>query len=501
MKIYNRIKYAALIFTGIQLFFNCSKQLDIKPISERTTDKFFNSEKDFEQAIIGAYSILKSYPNWMLILSEARSDNTYPRVDGQREFEIIGNFQTGISVLSNVASPWYNCYNGIMRTNLIIEKLESSNNSNVSIDENVKKRMTGEVKFLRAFFYFNLVRFYGEVPLLTKVVTASESLTIPRSPVSEIYNNIIIPDFVESIELLPNSPTQIGRAYKDAARGILATVYLTRSAPGHNIKGSGMNSNEFNKVIELVNQITSGGWVDDYKSIFSLHNENNTDIIFDIQFLQNVPGYGQSYVTLLLSEPYFKSLGLPSWSGNPGACNISTSAYDLFQPSDIRRDFCIQNGFIDEGGSPRPDKVGIKFLTFGDFPSTSNGWGLNFPVIRYTDLQMMKAEAILKGGSPGNQIDVDNIVNKVRKRAGIGPLNNVTFEQLMDERRREFMGEGLRWFDILRTPDVVERMNNWRLAEDIYNTISPIKSDFLIYPIPATEIDVKEGLYDQNPGY
>lgn len=113
----------------------------------------------------------------------------------------------------------------------------------------------------------------------------------------------------------------------------------------------------------------------------------------------------------------------------------------------------------------------------------------------------MKAEAILKGGSPGNQIDVDNIVNKVRKRAGIGPLNNVTFEQLMDERRREFMGEGLRWFDILRTPDVVERMNNWRLAEDIYNTISPIKSDFLIYPIPATEIDVKEGLYDQNPGY
>lgn len=501
MKICNKIKYATLIFIGIQLFYNCNKQLDLKPVSERSADIFFNSEKDFEQAIIGAYAVLKNYPNWLLMLSEARSDNTYPRVDGQREFEIIGNFQPGISLLSNVSNPWYNCYIGIMRTNLIMEKLASSSNNNVPIDENVKKRMTGEAKFLRAFFYFNLVRFYGEVPLLTKVVTAFESLTIPRSPVSEIYNTIILPDLIESIELLPNSPTQIGRAYKDAARGVLATVYLTRSAPDHGIKGSGINSNEFNKVIELVNQITSGGWVGDYKSIFSLHNENNDDIIFDIQFLQNIPGYGQSYTLILLSEPYFKSLGLPGWSGNPGGCNISTNAYDLFQPSDIRRDFCIQNGFIDEGGSPRPDKMGVKFVTFDDLPSTSDGWGLNFPVIRYTDLQMMKAEAILRGGSPGSQTDVDNIVNKVRERAGIEPLNNVTFEQLMDERRREFMGEGLRWFDLLRTTDIVDKMNNWRLAEDIYKTISPIKPDFLIYPIPATEIDVKEGLYDQNPGY
>ena len=482
-----------------QVFTCCEKDLNLMPISNLSPGKFFKGTEDFDQAVIGTYAVLKRYPNWVLSLSEARSDNTYANVDGQREFEQVGNFQTAISAIPSVNAPWYDCYLGIFRANTVLEQFE--NNRDVQIDSQVKDKMIGEVKFLRALFYFNLVRFYGAVPIVTKIVTAAESLTIPRSSVEDVYNTVIIPDLTDAIGLLLDKPAIAGRAYKDAARGLLATVYLTRSGPTHNINGPGLDSQEYSKVIELINQITSGGWVDDYRSIFSLQNENNKDIIFDVQFMQNIPGVGQSYLTIQLSQPYFKSLGLPNWGGNPGGCNVSNQLYNLYDASDVRRDFSIQNGFIDEGGAPRPDKVGTKFVTFGNLPSTSGGWGLNFPVIRYTDLQIMKAEAILKGGTPGSQTDVDDIVNKVRARAGIPPLINVTFEQLMEERRKEFIGEGIRWFDLIRMPDIIERMNNWRAVDDVYNTIAPMKNDFIIYPVPSTEINVKEGLYEQNPGY
>lgn len=492
------LKITIILLLFSQSFFSCENDLNLKPISNLSAENFFKSSGDFEQAVNGTYAILKNYPNWVIFLSEARSDNTYANVDGQREFEQIGNFQTAISALPSVNNPWYNCYVGIQRANTVLEKFES--NKDVLIDSNVKNRMSGEVKFLRAFFYFNLVRFYGGVPIISKTVDAAESLTISRSQVADVYT-LIISDLTEAIALLPDKPALAGRIYKDAARGLLARIYLTRSGPTHNIKGPCIDSKEYNKVIELVNQITSGGWVDDYKSIFSLKNENNKDIIFDVQFMQNTPGYGQSYLTIELSQPYFKSLGLPNWGGNPGGCNVSNQLYNLYPTSDVRRACTIQNGFIDEGGAPRPDKVGIKFVTFGDFPSTSDGWGLNFPVIRYTDLQLMKAEAILMGGTPGSQADVVAIINKVRVRAGIPSLTSVTFEQLMDERRMEFIGEGIRWFDLMRMPDMIERMNNWRAVDDSYKSIALVKNDFIIYPIPATEKDVKTGLYEQNPGY
>ena len=493
------LKIVIIIMLLSQVFVSCEKELNLKPISTLSVDQFYKSAGDFEQAVNGTYAVLKYYPNWVLLLSEARSDNTYAHVDGQREFEQIGNFLTAISTIPSVNNPWYQCYIGIQRANTVMEQFEK--NKDVQIDSQVKDRMTGEIKFLRAFFYFNLVRFYGEVPIVTKTITVAESFSISRSPVEDVYNTVIIPDLTDAINLLPDKPDVAGRAYKDAARGLLASVYLTRSGPTHDINGPGLNSNEYNKVIELINQVTSGGWVDNYKSIFSLTNENNKDIIFDVQFMPNTSGYGQSYCIVLTSEPFTKSIGLPSWSGNPGSCNASNQLYNLYDATDVRRDFSIKNGFIDEGGAPRPDKVIIKFITFDNLPSTSDGWGLNFPVIRYTDLQMMKAEAILKGGTPGTQADVDAIVNMVRTRAGISTLTNVTLDQLLDERRKEFIGEGIRWFDLIRMPDIVERMNNWRTVDDIYNTIAPMKNDFIIYPIPATEMDVKNGLYEQNPGY
>ncbi|MBS1654905.1 MAG: RagB/SusD family nutrient uptake outer membrane protein, partial [Bacteroidetes bacterium] len=121
--------------------------------------------------------------------------------------------------------------------------------------------------------------------------------------------------------------------------------------------------------------------------------------------------------------------------------------------------------------------------------------------IRYTDVLMLKAECILHG-APGTQADVDAIVNQVRARAGLAAMSNVTLAQLFDERRREFAAEGLRWFDLQRSGNLVTIMNAWRTVEDAtLNKISTITKDDIIYPVPQSQLDAAPGLYDQNPGY
>ena len=111
----------------------------------------------------------------------------------------------------------------------------------------------------------------------------------------------------------------------------------------------------------------------------------------------------------------------------------------------------------------------------------------------------MKAECILHGAS-GTQDDVDAIVNQVRKRAGLGSVSNVTLADLMEERRKEFLGEGLRWNDLIREGMAVTTMNSW-IKSDGITTIDEVVPDYVIYPVPATEIQTSSNLYKQNPGY
>jgi cell division GTPase FtsZ len=112
----------------------------------------------------------------------------------------------------------------------------------------------------------------------------------------------------------------------------------------------------------------------------------------------------------------------------------------------------------------------------------------------------MKAECILHG-APGTQADVDAIVNQVRGRAGLTPVANVTLPQLMEERRKEFAAEGSRWHDLVRSGLIVTTMTNWITKEDVGHFMQPFNKNYILYPIPQSELDVKPGLYDQNLGY
>lgn len=143
-----------------------------------------------------------------------------------------------------------------------------------------------------------------------------------------------------------------------------------------------------------------------------------------------------------------------------------------------------------------------KYVDLTKVPTTNTDWPINFIVLRYTDVLMMKAECILRGAA-GTKADVDAIMSQVRTRALGTPttVTGTTLPQLFEERRKEFLGEGLRWHDLVRSGTIVQTITNWIAVEDVKHVILPFTTNDIIYPVPQSELDAGPGLYEQNPGY
>ena len=165
----------------------------------------------------------------------------------------------------------------------------------------------------------------------------------------------------------------------------------------------------------------------------------------------------------------------------------------------VERELAIVNRMVEPERSVKRQEILKKYLNIAKRGVDRNDWPVNFIVLRYTDVLMMKAECILHGAA-GTQADVDAIVNQVRQRAGIHTISNVNLATLMEERRREFLGEGLRWNDLVREGMAVSTMNAW-IASDAITTIHQVVPQYIIYPVPQAEILAKPGLYTQNEGY
>ncbi|MVT09940.1 RagB/SusD family nutrient uptake outer membrane protein [Chitinophaga tropicalis] len=484
------------ILTGLA---SCSKQLDQLPPSNTTTDNFYNTTNDFIQAVNGAYTKLTAYPSQALWLGEMRSDNIRAVSDGNRDWQGVNDFSPNITTVTFISQAWSNNFNGIYNVNSALNALETK--GDIVTDTTLRARLTGECHFLRAFYYFQLLRLYGQVPLLDKPLTAAEVANVPRSPVADVYT-LIISDLEYAAAHLPASYTgsDIGRATSGAAKGILGLVYLTRSGPTYDINGPGLNSNEYDKALALFNEIISSNtysFLPDYASIFSYTNENNAEVIFDIQFMSS--SNGASFPSHLVPVAYWTSQGISNSYGNGyGASNFNIAdnlkkSYDATGSSavDVRKAFNIQlsysNPFVK------------KYIDYSRRGTSGTDWPINFIVLRYTDVLLMKAECILHGAA-GTQAEVDEVVNKVRARAGLTPVTGVTTDVLLEERRKEFLGEGLRWNDLVRSGKAVTIMNNW-IAADGITTINTVTPDYMIYPVPSSEIAAKAGLYEQNNGY
>jgi hypothetical protein len=483
-----RSAYILLLF----VFSSCTKQLDQYPVSNTTTDNFYTNSNDFLQAINGVYSKLRDYPGQSLWLSEMRSDNIAAVSDGNRDWQNINDFSPNLTTTGFIVSSWSNNFNGIFNANSVLDALVSKGSV---LTDSLRTRITAEARYLRAFYYFQSLRLYGALPIIDKALTATEVATVPRSSVEDVYT-FIIADLEYAAANLPASYTgaDVGRATTYAAKGILGLVYLTRSGPTYSVKGPGLNSNEYDKALSLFNEIINSGqyqFLSDYASIFSYTNENNKEVIFDIQFMSSSNGAG--FPSFLVPVAYWTGQGISNAYGNGyGASNfnISKNLLASYDASDIRKAFSIQlsysNPFVK------------KYIDYSKRGTSGTDWPINYIVLRYTDVLLMKAECILHG--VGTHSDAVDIVNQVRNRAGLSSVADVTLESLFEERRKEFLGEGLRWNDLVRSGNAVTIMNNW-IAGDGITTISTVVPDYVIYPVPAVEISAKAGLYTQNPGY
>lgn len=493
--------YKALILL-LFAFSACEDDLDLAPVSEPSAANFYRNTDDMEIAVNGIYNTLRDYATIHFYMSEVRSDNVYSPGTGVREWNPINNFEKTLATNSVMADAWDVNYQGIYRANLVLDKISEDNVP----DAATRDRMIGEAEFLRALFYFDLVRWFGKVPVYDYVITPTEALEIPREPVSEAYD-LITSDLEDAIQKLPSSYSQPGKPTADAARAMLAKVYLTMSGPDYGINGPGTDANLYDDALTLLDAVISNGnysWVDDYASIFSYENENNPDIVFDVQAINDGAtgdrGIGAIIPTVMYLESYAR-VNISFAGGVPGDSPIAPSDDFLssFEANDLRDDFSILMSYVDENGNTVDYPQYVKFLNLDKQPSDRFNWEINFPIIRYTDVLLMKAEALIQLGR--DQSVVDEIVNDVRERAGIDPISDVTLDNLLEERRKEFMAEGLRWHDLVRTGKVLEVMNAWEQVDDAANKITSVVANDIIYAIHQTQLEVKEGLYEQNPGY
>jgi hypothetical protein len=505
----------AIIVTAI-LISSCKKELDQLPISSATTETFYKQPADYIQAVNATYNSLRNYPNRLMALSEIRSDNVYPVNDVARDHDPINNFSSNIAPNAFVEEAWTANYSGIFKANTVLDQIDK--NGSEVITPALATRLTAEARFLRAFFYFDLIKYFGKVPLILRPLLANEVITIGRSPVDSVYK-LVIDDLQFAIANLPANysgafpaytATDVGRATRYAAQAVLAQVYMTRSGPTYGIEGPGMGLNEWNLALPLLTTIINSNQFalnPSFPAIFSYTNQNpttNKEAVFDVMYLtgQN-PVLGASFTWSLAPQDYFNSLpaGNNPANGTLGFPAVSANLFTSYGTNDARRSPTIHTSPFTYTGITYTQPFFRKYLDTTKIPASRFDWGINFIAIRYTDIIMLRAECSLRG-TPSDAAAALTYVNQVRTRAGVSPLTSITLDVLFEERRREFAGEGLRWFDLQRSGNLLTIMNAWRATEDAtLKKMSPITANHIIYPIPQSQIDAAPGLYQQNPGY
>ncbi|WP_201980031.1 RagB/SusD family nutrient uptake outer membrane protein [Hymenobacter rubidus] len=494
----------------------CEKDLDQTPISNGSVPDFYKTAADFDQAMTAVYSQLRGFPDREVILSELRSDNMFAVSSiGSRDWDPVNNFTaSALPINANVADAWASDFSTIFRANTLLDQLAL----NGGVTGSLRTRYEGEAKFIRAFMYFDLVRKFGRVPVIEHALIPQEVEKIPRSEVADVYK-LIIRDLRTAIANLPVSytGTNVGRVTAGAAKGVLAQVFLTRSGPDYGIKGPGMGLNEYARADSLLSDIIAARGTARYNlltgtgayaSIFSPTNENNAEVLFDIQYIANGT-VGGSFPNIVAPDGYYTgtvaqgNLGL---SFSAGSVEIKPCSNDLnnvsYSPTDVRRAVNIQQGYTNAGTTDtRP--FFKKYINVAAKGASRTDWGINYIVLRYADILMMKAECQVRnvGGTPA---DAAALITPIRVRAGLPALTTIDLPTLMEERRREFAGENLRWNDLMRSGLALTVMNAWAQREDTGTTpkiTRPITAPLLLLPVPQVELSSAPGLYTQNDGY
>ena len=479
---YNLIAIALLGFS----FSSCSDFLEQNPQTDLSENDFYKTADDILSAVNGVYSSLQEgdiYGNWY-VFGEIPSDNTRNQLSGsvttQNEFDQF-YIDTQNSMIANF---WKAAYKVINRTNTVLGRIDG-----IEINTELANRYKLECKFIRALMYFNLVRVYGDVPLVLKEISISESYDILREPKENVYNQIIA-DLKEAQDLpVSYSTAEDGRATQGAAKALLANVYMTlhKYAEAETILAEIINSGQYSLLENTPGSLN----IDGYKNVFSPVNHNSKEGIFEIQFLKGGYGEGSNYANNFAPENSGTNVVAV---GGTGGNNIpEMDIYNAYEEGDLRRDFSMSLGYYDN--RKNNEWVESRYVCkFMDVPYQNNDASNNYPVIRYADVILMYAEALNQNGKTA---EACKYLNMTRRR-GFGyqttetsPVDLQTTDKAQfalmveQERRVELAFENHRWFDLIRTGRAVEVMKSKGFSLNETN---------LICPIPQKQIDVNPKL-------
>ena len=486
------IKFLIFAITGTMLV-SCDADEFLNPLPDSVivADSFFQSDADVLAGIIGMYDALQGvnentqssaarYNRGVqleYLLTEHRSDNTRSKtLEGSR-----ADFHRYLVEPDNIQSEDYyqSMYEIIFRANNVLNYVDNADSANIA-------KYTAEAKFLRAYAYFNLIRLYGPVPLVTTVVGPKEKeLLFTRIDEVQIYAQIVS-DLQEGVIQLDN--TYKSRASKAAAQGLLAKVYLTQ--PTRNYSGAK----------QLCEDIMGSGFAleSDFRNVF--YNELNNEIIFAVEYISGDPTESQGFSSEFTSY---------SRQGRQDGLNIvNPNLAEDFITNGGNRTAASYAAFGDDAGLPIPeDAEVIKFLPDGSDISNTNlptygggpaNAGNDWIILRYSDVLLMHAEAIMADGDTSDGNAIDSFM-EVRKRAGFDAIADrpsvLTKSDLLLERRVELAFENHRFFDLLRlgvAHDVLGAHANAK-GYSSYNIRR------LLLPIPSREINLSGGILTQNP--
>lgn len=497
-------KYFIFSIISCMLLNACSEDfLDKSDPTRLVASTYYQTEAQIEQAVNGVYGQLQPIISNQWQYNEFITDNTtlhFNEADrGQGPaLEAIEFWQINAST-PNITNLYNSIYQALVNINTTLSKL-----SGAGADEEVKKRFEGELKFIRAYYYFHLVQYFGEVIVVTEpLATPSEAYGFERQPVEKVYE-LILSDLQFAADALPPNyqSDNIGRATKGAALALLGKMYLTRK--------------DYATAVSTLNQVLGLGYslLTNYADVFDPANKNHAESIFEVQFQgDNLLGEHSNFIyTFAPRNSSGMVINFPGQNG--GGWNIpSNDIIAAYEPDDLRKDVSLKEGYTDKNGNWVP----VPFINKYNHPHTIVGRADdNWPVLRYADVLLMLAEAINEQGGPTTE--AYGYLNEIRDRAGLLPLSGLDQASFRDavlkERRLELAFENHRWFDLKRTKtpeELAAYLNAYGEFEKSNPTTTrsgiPFSAgDFkfepyeALFPIPAAERRINPDL-TQNDGY
>ncbi len=483
---------------------SCEKEILDKTDPTRVgTEKFYKTQTQLTQALDGVYGQLQPVISNQWLFNELPSDNTTidfnPDDRGQAARIEAFEFMTVNSGTPNLEGMYNTYYNAIYNINNTLAKLANS-----TIDVAVKKQIEGQLKFIRAYYYFNLVQYFGDVVIITEALNDPlKAWEYLREPQVKVYAQIEI-DLKDAVLLLPEKydAANTGRATKGAALSLLGKVYLTKK--------------QYADAVTSLTQVLSLRYalLPSYADVFDPQKKNGVESIFEVQF-QGGNDLGEWSSFIYTFAPRLSAGRVTGFNiGRPGGWNIPTKdMIASYENGDLRKIVSLKEGYTNREGVWVP----IPFINKYNHPHTIYGrTDDNWPVLRYSDVLLMLAEAINEQTGPNSS--AYSYLNQVRQRAGLNPLSGLTKESfrtaVLQERRVELAFENHRWFDLKRTKtpaELTQFLNAYTAVEKANPTVSrqgiPYSNNdyifqpyMVLYPIPNAQILINSKI-TQNSGY